>query len=695
MASLKRFATLGAAGAAPPPASDSQFNLTTLLLHGDGTNGAQNNTFIDSSTNNFTITRNGNTTQGTFTPFSQTGWSIGFNRTNYQNILTPTSADFNMSSGTGDFTIEFFINNASLPGGNFFHNIMGSTSQGTIFLYGASPNIYWRNAADQDLAVNVASGMSLNTWYHIACVRSGTTYKIYMDGVEITSGTGTPSASANQALSIGTAQAYNNGVNGSLSNFRFTRSAVYTSNFTPPSSPLTTTSQGVSSSNVKLLVCKSNRFIDESANALVISLGDGGATNVGTRSVQAFSPFAPTSAYSTSVIGGSGYFDGNSDYLALPTNINSSIGSLAGKQLTFEFWINTTNIQAITAFDMGVFGNSTSTAVNGRYYIALLAAGTTGPQSVSFGWTTSTSTIDTVTATSTLPLNSWNHVAITINATTASSTEIVIYINGVGQTFTGKNLSSHTTDPAIAFRLGNDNSSLQSHSGYISDFKISSGIQRSSNFTPPTLPLTSDANTILLTSFTNAGIIDNTSKNDLETVGNAKISTAVTKFGTGSLAFDGTGDWLTFPNSPITQIGTGNFTIEGWVYINATGVAYGLISKGTSTTGWSVNITSGNKLQFSYTATALTGVTSLAANTWYYFAVVRSGTATGNLKVYLNGSVDATSAGAVTDNFNQTNIGYVGADRVGGSALNGYLDDIRVTLAARTIATPTAAFLDQ
>ena len=39
---------------------DAQFNYVTMLLHGDGTNGAQNNTFTDSSTNNFTITRNGN-----------------------------------------------------------------------------------------------------------------------------------------------------------------------------------------------------------------------------------------------------------------------------------------------------------------------------------------------------------------------------------------------------------------------------------------------------------------------------------------------------------------------------------------------------------------------------------------------------------------------------------------------------------
>ena len=61
----------GAVTAAP---SDPQFDYVTLLLNGDGTNGAQNNTFLDSSTNAFTITRNGNTTQGSFSPYGSL-WS--------------------------------------------------------------------------------------------------------------------------------------------------------------------------------------------------------------------------------------------------------------------------------------------------------------------------------------------------------------------------------------------------------------------------------------------------------------------------------------------------------------------------------------------------------------------------------------------------------------------------------------------
>jgi hypothetical protein len=192
----------------------------------------------------------------------------------------------------------------------------------------------------------------------------------------------------------------------------------------------------------------------------------------------------------------------------------------------------------------------------------------------------------------------------------------------------------------------------------------------------------------------NAGIYDAAAQNDVTTVGEAQTSISQYKWSPTSMKFDPAtnSDYLTAIDNPQLQLGTGDFTIDGWVYLSAVGVAYGIISKGTATTGWSVNVTVLNKLQFSYTASVLTGATSLAIGTWYYFAVVRSGSATGNLKIYLSGTADATSGGAVTDNFNQTNTLYVGADRVGTSALNGYLQDVRITKAARTITTPTAAF---
>ena len=93
-------AALKSGAAAAPP--DAQFNYVSMLLHGDGTNGAQNNTFLDSSTNNFTITRNGNTTQGSFSPYGS-NWSNNFGTGNYLTL----SSSISLSSS---LTVECWFN---------------------------------------------------------------------------------------------------------------------------------------------------------------------------------------------------------------------------------------------------------------------------------------------------------------------------------------------------------------------------------------------------------------------------------------------------------------------------------------------------------------------------------------------------------------------------------------------------------
>jgi len=164
------------------------------------------------------------------------------------------------------------------------------------------------------------------------------------------------------------------------------------------------------------------------------------------------------------------------------------------------------------------------------------------------------------------------------------------------------------------------------------------------------------------------------------------------------MAFDGTGDWVIAPNSVDLQMRTGDFTVEGWVYLSALGTARGLVSKGTATTGWSVNITSGNFLQASYTATNLTGTVPILINTWYHFAMVRAGSAVGNIKIYLNGVLQASSAAAITTDFSQTEVLYVGANRVAGDPMLGYMDDVRITKVARyldSFTPPQIAFARQ
>jgi hypothetical protein len=267
-------ALLGSVSSAVAVVTDAYFNLVTLLLPGNGTNGAQNNTFLDSSTNNFTITRNGNTTQGTFSPFSQTGWSNFFDGTGDYLSLTISSTTI----GSGDFTIEFWYYPTAFQ--NF--DTMFSTTRGANgFNIGtnASASVVWYSSS----AEQINSGtLTQNAWNHIAFTRTSNTLRLYVNGSQTGA---TPTVSTNfSATSCWIGDLATSGSEpsqGYISNLRVvTQSLASGSTYTVSTTPLTAIA------NTSLLTCQSNRFIDNSTNAFAI-------TRNGDVSVQAFSPFAP------------------------------------------------------------------------------------------------------------------------------------------------------------------------------------------------------------------------------------------------------------------------------------------------------------------------------------------------------------------------------------------------------------------
>ena len=675
-------------GKAAPATAPVPFGYIPLLLETTSTNGQQNNTFLDSSSNTFTITRNGTATQGSVTPYWPNGyWSNYFNGTSYLSNASNSAFTFAAS----DFTVEYWCFVNSLPG-SFTIVCGGNLSSASDICFGFNPTSpYCTHSANWP--VYTTTPMPLNAWTHLAFTRTSGTWKIYINGVDVTFASQSNPSVTTATIGIGARSSGTNGFTGWLSGLRVIKGQALnsTGNFTPPTSPVTATTVGWTGPNVassitgtvSLLTCRSNRFIDVSSSVPL--------TVNSNPTVQAFQPLSPTSSYTTAAYGGSGYFNGSTDYLSIADNTALQLGS---GEFTIEGWF--------------YFSGATSTAYN------LISKGT-----ASTGWSLNTTTgariqfsytaSNLTGTTTTLTQGVWYHIAVVRNSTG----NIRIYINGVLEALSG--VVSDNFNQTDLMYISASRTATVPLNGYSSNIRVVKGVAvYTGAFTPPTLaPLTTDGatsaasyssttnintsfsspSTSLLTNFTNAGIYDAAVQNNLITVGDAQASTTQYKWSPTSMKYDGTGDWLTTIDNQQLQLGTGDFTIEGWVYLSATGVAYGLISKGTATTGWSVNVTSGNKLQFSYTASNLTGATSLSASTWYYFAVVRSGSATGNLKVYLNGTVDATSGGAVTDSFTQTNTLYVGADRVGGSALNGYLQDVRISKGyARTITTPTSAF---
>ena len=154
-------------------AADAFFNYVTLLLPGNGTNGAQNNTFVDSSTNAFTITRNGNTTQGTFSPFSQTGWSNYFDGTG-DYLTVADNAAFQV--GSGAFTLEAWVYLTTTGTDIRIYSYQPASGTASVMnLYRLSTNVFALALRDSGgtgyTEYTTTSTVAANTWYHVAAAR--------------------------------------------------------------------------------------------------------------------------------------------------------------------------------------------------------------------------------------------------------------------------------------------------------------------------------------------------------------------------------------------------------------------------------------------------------------------------------------------------------------------------------------------
>lgn len=231
--------------------------------------------------------------------------------------------------------------------------------------------------------------------------------------------------------------------------------------------------------------------------------------------------------------------------------------------------------------------------------------------------------------------------------------------------------------------------------GYISNVRFVQGtaVYGTSNFTPPTAPVSAISNTQLLLNYTNAGISDAAAKNALETVGNAGISTTQSKFGGSSISFDGTGDYLTIPNNVLFALGTGDFTIECWAYLTA-GSNNGLWQLASSAfpgvAGLAVSLFSGQWNIYYQNGSQIYGYGTVTTGAWYHVALVRQ---SGSLYIYSNG-VKYTVASDTTNYTGTTLVigGYYSTSQL----WNGYINDFRITkgLARYTanFTPPTQAF---
>ena len=218
---------------------------------------------------------------GTYTASTSGSGSSYFNGSTYADYPASTN-----NFATGDFTIEAWV----------YYN---SFTSGYTLWFTMDPNTtYFGPTGATTTKLNLGTGgelswttstISLSTWYHTAVVRSGTTITLYINGVS--QGTNTSSNTLGVtagAIRIGSAAGY--ALNGYLSNLRYTKSAVYTSAFTPSTAPLP------SLANTRLLLntVSPSPFNDSSGIAQT-------PTVTGTSSWNQLSPFATGLGYKNRV----------------------------------------------------------------------------------------------------------------------------------------------------------------------------------------------------------------------------------------------------------------------------------------------------------------------------------------------------------------------------------------------------------
>ena len=163
--------------------------------------------------------------------------------------------------------------------------------------------------------------------------------------------------------------------------------------------------------------------------------------------------------------------------------------------------------------------------------------------------------------------------------------------------------------------------------------------------------------------------------------GNTALSTTTPKFGTASIAFDGTADYVSLDGSADFAFGTGDFQIEMWIYLTTLGSTRVLYdSRPASTNGLypMVYITTANTVRYYVnSADRITGATTVSASTWTHVALTRI---SGVTRLFVGGVLQGSTYADTNDYLNGASRPLIGADgqTLGNSSFIGRIDEVRV-----------------
>ena len=423
----------------------------------------------DGSTNSHSITINGSTKTEPFAPYDSQTYTAADHGSSYYfgglgNHVASTSGTGVAAPGGGDFCLEFWVYPTSSGVSSLFdyRPYNANPASGLLLFKDASNRPYlYSNGAQRILATD---GIAVNVWSHVAVTRNSGTHYLYVNGKQ-QSGTWTDSTtwttgayrpifmqSGYHAAGNSPGNYYN--TTGNMTDIRLvTGSSVYTTDFTPSTSPLTAIT------NTQLLLnAERAGIIDKSQSVKTLTLnGD-----------------VKSSTTQTKYLSSSMYFDGTGDYVTLPASNELVMG--AG-DFTIEAWVYLDSLTDTRGGQDGVFVEMRSSGANSTGFVFNCRTSATD-----FLLNFYTDGGPNVAATG-LSYSTWHHVAVTRESGT-----IRLFANGtVDKTFTKTNNFSDSPNITIGQSTLYSSSSIV---GYMSDLRITKGLARyTANFTPPTAAL--------------------------------------------------------------------------------------------------------------------------------------------------------------------------------------------------------------
>ena len=450
-------------------------------------------TYIDESSYKQQILINdGNPSQGTMSKFSELVYNSGlpYNLSvDGGSVFCERSENLKLTDpidyGTGDFTIEFWYKHSTtgLSGASIIFSQAVFGNNNLLLAVGSARQIgVWLNHTN--LGTSATGRIPFNTWCHIALVRSATNVIVYIDGINrFAYGSPITGSIGGGMVPCINGYAHDSSYSGIgwYSNLRITKGmALYNSNFTPPTSLLTLTSNGGASpstlpisSNVALL-CNftQGKFLDNICRNDVNVFGaadlDTTVKKFGKGSLSFISAANQHLNYAIATE------KTTSDSFNLQSNIN----------FTIECWVRFKELRSVWAVNdfSYIFSNSQC----GLYtYAAAGPLNVKQPHYLYFDIHSST------IATSFSPaLNTWYHIAVT-----RQSGVVDIWVDGVKVgTQTIPSTSSSTNYPLNigTTPVAGSNTNIF-FSGWIDDFRFTRGVARypTESFPTAALPNTS------------------------------------------------------------------------------------------------------------------------------------------------------------------------------------------------------------